>query len=157
MSKQYLDDARWPFAGRGADNHPARELIGYGAADPEHLNDESLARLAKTMIGRHVARLASAEHLADILSVQVDRLESAFAFAYGIQISTGINREKLRQAQRLLVQTSLGLPTIAAQVGYRHPSYFVLAFREHVGISPWSFRQLPYAEQMAAIECFKLG
>ncbi|TEA78201.1 helix-turn-helix domain-containing protein [Allopusillimonas ginsengisoli] len=152
MSTRTMDDVSWPDAGQDTDDYPARRLIGYGGADPRHMDDGSLARLAKTMIGRHVAKFSSVDDLAATLVVDAAKLERAFMAIYGARINTWILQEKFRWAQRLLVETSLGLPDIAARVGYTHPARFVTAFREHVGISPWSFRQLSYGEQIAAIE-----
>lgn len=151
-----MDDACHPYAVDSADLLSSEWRIGYGVADTRQMSNKALAQFARTMIGRHAARLSSADDLAATLAVDVIRLEQAFTETYGKSVGSWIYRERFRLAQRLLVETSLGLSDIAARIGFGHPSKFVVAFREYVGVSPWSFRHLPYNEQIAAIECSSL-
>jgi|GEM_PF-2577172 AraC-like DNA-binding protein len=130
----------------------AANPLGFGTPDPHSLDNESLARLARTLISRHFDQLTSDAELAALLGIERERLVVAFLATYDSTIENWIVREKFRMARRLLAQTSLGLPEIARRVGFSHPSAFATSFRELVGISPWAFRQLPYHEQIAAIE-----
>jgi len=130
----------------------AASPLGFGTPDPRNLDNESLARLARTMISRHFNQLTSGAELAALLGIEQETLAGAFLATYGSTMDAWIVKEKFRMAKRLLAQTSLGLPEIARRVGFSHPSAFATSFRELVGISPWAFRQLPYDEQIAAIE-----
>lgn len=125
--------------------------LGYGVPEAGNLDDDSLARVARTLVVRHFVRLGGLDELAAMLNVERNALATAFHAKYGMAVDACIMREKLKMAQRLLVQTSQGLPEIARRLGFNHPSAFATFFRELVGITPWSFRQLPYPEQIAAI------
>ncbi|MYN14861.1 helix-turn-helix domain-containing protein [Pusillimonas sp. TS35] len=115
------------------------------------LDDQSLARLARTYVTRHCTRLGGAADLAAMLGVSEARVETVYVLEYGETPSAAITREKFRFAERLLAESSVTLAEIARMIGYEHPADFALAFSRYVGVSPWSFRHLPYHEQIELI------
>ncbi|MFE1269424.1 helix-turn-helix domain-containing protein [Streptomyces sp. NPDC058758] len=52
-----------------------------------------------------------------------------------------LREARVREAQRLLVATSLSVRQVAARVGFDDPAYFCRFFRREVGASPGGFRK----------------
>ena len=50
----------------------------------------------------------------------------------------------MKEAQRLLSSTHLGISAISSKVGYTSPSSFTRSFREKFGMSPKEFRERQY-------------
>ena len=54
-----------------------------------------------------------------------------------------IRNVRLKQAEKLLLETNLHVSEIATKVGFKHTSYFINSFRELYGMSPneWKERE----------------
>lgn len=130
---------------------PSRQAYGDHALNPSVIEDQSLAFLARTLIGRFFIHISSASELAVMLSVDQQRLSVAFLSQFDIEIEKCIVEERLKATRRLLAQTSMPLPEISRRVGFSHPSILVRLFLEFSGINPWAFRELSHAKQIAAI------
>ncbi|MFB6828047.1 helix-turn-helix domain-containing protein [Streptomyces hydrogenans] len=52
-----------------------------------------------------------------------------------------LREARVREAQRLLIATSLSVRQVAARVGFEDPAYFCRFFRREVGTSPGGFRK----------------
>jgi two-component system, response regulator YesN len=80
---------------------------------------------------RSVAQLIglSTQHLCRVL-----KRERGLTFA---ELLRGV---RLREAKRLLRESSCSMKEIAFRVGFRHPSQFTRAFRGECGMSPSQYR-----------------
>jgi len=78
-----------------------------------------------------VARLIgiSAQHVCRVLKREL-----------GLTFAEVLRDVRLREARRLLRDSSCSMKEIAFRVGFRHPSQFTRAFRDDCGRSPSQFR-----------------
>ena len=53
-----------------------------------------------------------------------------------------IRNVRLKQAEKLLLETSLHVSEIATKVGFKHTSYFINSFRELYGMSPNEWKEI---------------
>lgn len=74
--------------------------------------------------------------------VQLSRraLEMRFRKAVGRTIHAEIQRVRLERAKRLLLESDLPMPKVAAAAGFGTASYFGQVFREAVGMTPARYR-----------------
>lgn len=99
-------------------------------------------------IARVLARLA-ADHQSAFSVPELARLAgmSPAQFFRRFRETTGstplawLRRERLRHAQRLLLESDEAVQQIAFTVGYRDAFYFSRDFRKHVGVSPSAYRR----------------
>ena len=63
-----------------------------------------------------------------------------FKKVYGIPFSAYMESLRLREGERLLMTTNLGVTEIAAAIGFASTSYFIYHFRQYYGLSPRAFR-----------------
>lgn len=103
---------------------------------PEHL-----AERARSLIDSLLRQQVSAADLAERLGVEPRRLLRVFRERFGRTPIAYLREARLQRAQELLLTTSLGVAQIAAEVGFRYPSYFGRAFQEEYGMTPLEFRR----------------
>ncbi|MGB6102257.1 MAG: helix-turn-helix transcriptional regulator [Pusillimonas sp.] len=82
----------------------------------------------------------SLDELSKALGVSKKHLSTVFRKQLGTSVARFLREERMRRAQRLLVQTSLEVHVIAHSLGYSSSANFSNAFRDHVGTSPSDFR-----------------
>ncbi|NYT64937.1 helix-turn-helix transcriptional regulator [Alcaligenaceae bacterium] len=123
--------------------------IHYGLAFPEDVlpsgihsvaNDQDLIRAAKKHLSAHHAKEDAAEHVATTLKVERIELDDMFYASQGITISEFLTQERIRNAQRLLLQSSLDIAAIAVALGYASVVQFSEAFHEVTGLTPVAYR-----------------
>lgn len=113
--------------------------------------DINLAYVANVHIQRRYNQLDSLLDLAILLNVDSRALDEAYYRVFSRYVDQAIRHKRLKAAQRLLAESSLGIADIAAQVGWRDRQKFEMAFRDYVGLSPSAFRDLPYRTQVSAL------
>lgn len=79
--------------------------------------------------------------LAKAVGTNSRRLNEAFRQCAGVTVFDFLREERLKEARRLLSDTSLEIQLIASQLGYSSAANFSTAFRERFGVSPRNFRQ----------------
>ena len=72
--------------------------------------------------------------------VNANYLSSRFRQEVGMTFTEYVNRERIRQAAALLLQTKLPVQHIATAVGYNNTSYFAKQFVRCMGVSPSAYR-----------------
>lgn len=80
--------------------------------------------------------------LAERVAMSPRTLQRQFKAATGESASAWLLRERIREARRLIEETSLPLAIIAARVGIASPETFRHHFRRQVGMSPSQYRAL---------------
>ncbi|MFF2778110.1 helix-turn-helix domain-containing protein [Streptomyces sp. NPDC058052] len=83
----------------------------------------------------------SVRECAGRLGVSPGHLNEAVRAATGRTPAALLREARVREAQRLLVATSLSVRQVAARVGFEDPAYFCRFFRREVGRSPGDFRK----------------
>lgn len=73
--------------------------------------------------------------------ISPERLRKRFRAALGVPPGEWLLQLRLRNAQNLLLSTSLAVGAVAQQVGMPDPFHFSRMFRRHLGCSPRTYRQ----------------
>lgn len=81
------------------------------------------------------------DKLADVTHLSISALERRFKKYLGKTPKQFINEVRLENARRLLIETNLGIATIANDSGFIDHSYFSRQFQKLFKQSPSSFRQ----------------
>jgi LacI family transcriptional regulator len=95
---------------------------------------------AMDFIHRNRARNFTVSDVAADVGVSRRHLEVKFRRATGHTILAEIQRIRLEHAQRMLRDTDLPIPQIAAASGYNSASYLTQVFRKEVGSTPAKYR-----------------
>lgn len=83
----------------------------------------------------------SCTQLASELYMGQTKMKKLFKRATGLSPSSYVARERMREAERLLAETTLPVAEIGRKVGYSKAGAFTEAFRRHKGCSPQQFRK----------------
>ena len=81
------------------------------------------------------------EQLAEELNLNKYRLIRDFKSRYGVPPIEYLVRCRIREACRLLQETTESVTEIGSQVGMENTPYFIRIFREKVGCTPYAYRQ----------------
>lgn len=98
-------------------------------------------RQAKLFIRDNLAMPLQLNDVASYLYVSGRHLSRLFSEQLGMAFSTYIRSERLRQTERLLIETDLSLKQIAEATGFRTIHYLSRIFRANYGIPPGQFRE----------------
>ncbi|MDS1141675.1 helix-turn-helix transcriptional regulator [Pusillimonas sp. SM2304] len=115
-------------------------------------SDQLLMQAVKQCIVASPAKLPTLEELAGMTGVSKKQISDAFRRHLGITVAKFLREERMRRAQRLLVQTSLEVHVIAQELGFSSSANFSNAFREYVGMSPTGFREKAPLESITALQ-----
>lgn len=107
------------------------------------LSDEAqrLVRQAMAYIHTHYHEPISRADLARHVALSEDYLTSCFREELGVTPIAYINRYRVNQAKRLLIESGKSITEIALDVGFSDSGYFSRVFRREVGLSPDAYRK----------------
>ena len=110
---------------------------------PVYLNKKqvALAEAAYKFLAADLSRRVTIEQLADKLGAGVTTLKKSFKGVYGIPIYQYQKDLRLQKAQQLLLDTTLSISAIAAEVGYANTTKFSVAFKKRFGVAPTKFKK----------------
>jgi len=129
------------LAGHGLDAAPAKAPARDGVPFRQHSPaDQVLVQAATAYLGNRLARVPSLPEIARHIGTHEKRLTRAFREIKGMSVFEFVREERLRLAQRLLVQTSLPVTDIASETGFSSAANFATAFRARFGAAPTSYR-----------------
>ncbi|MFZ6031235.1 MAG: ATP-binding protein [Chloroflexota bacterium] len=115
-----------------------RALFGEDALPP---HTSSLVKRAIIYLNQNYVRSLSRWEIAEAVGVSEDYLSRVFARELGITAWDYLNRYRVLQAKRLLLQTHESIGNIARQTGFKDQAYFSRVFHKLNGISPQAFRE----------------
>jgi YesN/AraC family two-component response regulator len=101
---------------------------------------QRLVRQAMAYIHQHYAEPISRADLARHVALSQDYLTACFRRELGVTPVAYLNRYRVHQARRLLVDTDKSITEIALEVGFSDSGYFSRVFRREVGLSPEAYR-----------------
>ena len=81
--------------------------------------------------------------LSALIGLNESDLKRWFKSLYGDSIASYSRQRRLEAARDLLVHSSLGVASIALEVGFSNPSQFARAFRLQFGLNPSEYRRSP--------------
>jgi DNA-binding response OmpR family regulator len=113
----------------------------YAVAPIPLSDDEVLVRAAQTELSALLSSTPLQADIAEKLGVHERRLARAFRSVLNTTMFEFLREERMKEARRLLSETSLSMVAIANELGFSTPANFSTAFREHAGVSPSEFRR----------------
>ena len=93
------------------------------------------------IIAEHYPEPISTTSIAHELHRNPDYIGRCFKAAYGCTITEEVNRRRILEAEKLLIDKNLNLNEVAAQCGFNDSGYFRKLFIRKNGITPSRFRQ----------------
>jgi transcriptional regulator GlxA family with amidase domain len=97
-------------------------------------------RRVREYIEAHLEETVSIDALARIASLSMYHFSRAFKQSEGVTPHHYLLQCRVRRAQELLTGTDLPLSEIALASGFSDQSHCARRFREHIGITPSSYR-----------------
>lgn len=79
--------------------------------------------------------------LARLTGTNSKRLNAAFRYCADVTVFEYLREERMKEARKLLKNTSLSINDIAFHVGFSSSANFATAFRERFGMTPSAFRK----------------
>jgi AraC-like DNA-binding protein len=96
--------------------------------------------MCRNHIFKHLYEDISLLHLAELVSLNPNYLSELFKKETGISISEFIQREKVREAEQLLISTNYSLLEIATWLNFHDQSHFTRVFKKFTGTTPKQYR-----------------
>lgn len=106
-----------------------------------HTLDAVLFRATRTLLLDRLDVTPELSGLAQAVGTNTRRLNLAFRRCVGVTVFDFLREERMKEARRLLAETSLDVQDIASAVGFVSAANFATAFRERFGMPPSGFRQ----------------
>lgn len=100
-----------------------------------------LVRSAMLYLHESYAHSISRKDIAKYIGVSEDYMTFCFRQELGITPILYLQRYRINQAKRMLVETNQSITSIAFSVGFSDSGYFSRIFRRETGVSPEKFRQ----------------
>lgn len=98
-------------------------------------------RRVEAVVRERLAERVSAQEMATAAQLSVGHFNRAFRQTYGVSPYQYVLDQRVAHASRLLRETPLALPDIAAASGFKNYSNFGAQFRRAMGVSPRDYRQ----------------
>ena len=109
------------------------------AAIPEHVSEA--VRVAAEFAWKHYHEHIGLSEAAEAAGVNASYLSYLFSQEMGVGFSAFLLNQRISQARKLLVKTSLSVKEIASKSGFNDYQYFSKIFKKQVGLSPVRYRQ----------------
>jgi len=100
-------------------------------------------------IDSHFRERIEEKEMAELCGLTVVRFSRLFKQNCGIGFQEYVMRKRMQAAEELLLNSDIPVSSVAYMVGFKDPSYFARAFRQHFGRSPSTCRlHQPSDEQL---------
>ncbi|WP_312345247.1 helix-turn-helix domain-containing protein [Leclercia sp.] len=96
----------------------------------------SLAWKARQLISTQFHRPLSTSQLARELHCNADYLGRVFRRVFHLTLTEAIHRQRVRAAEKLLLNDAVSLKEVAVRCGFNDTGYFRQIFRKHTGLTP---------------------
>lgn len=104
------------------------------------LSEASVVHSMKEYADQHYTEDISRSVLTDIFYMDADYASKLFKKEFGISFKNYVIHKRIETAKELLLNTSLPVNIISANVGYENYSYFTRLFRKETGMAPMDYR-----------------
>ena len=84
----------------------------------------------------------SVQTVSDYVDLSAPYFGNLFYRIKGMHINEYINRARVKEAQRLLTESTEKVAAIAASLGFSSPNYFNSVFKRYTGTTPQRFREM---------------
>lgn len=96
----------------------------------------NLAWKARQLISTHFHLPLSTSQLAKELHCNADYLGRVFRRVFHLTLTEAIHRQRVRAAEKLLLNDAVSLKEVAMRCGFNDAGYFRQIFRKHTGLTP---------------------
>jgi AraC-like DNA-binding protein len=108
---------------------------------PANVDDLSVvATSAHTYIRLNFDRPITTSRVAEHLGYNADYLGRIYRQVYGCTLTEAIQRRRIREGCKYLLDTSMTIEQIACKCGFTDPDYFRRVFKRYMQISPGEYR-----------------
>lgn len=114
------------------------------AGEQDHVDGEDLNRHAShadEYIRTHFHEPIQPAMIAEHFKLNVDYFGRLYKQAFGITLTEGIQRERLKKARQCLLNSDANINEVARECGYTSSAYFRRCFEKSEGLSPRAWRQ----------------
>ncbi len=125
---------------RSIQDHALRMLLLLIADASNATFDERVAK-ASAMIDSDLGRKWTLEELGERSGLSPSQLSRLFSKQYGEPPIQNLIHRRMKEAKRLVLETSLSIHEISSTVGYENQNFFERQFLKHVGFDPESLRR----------------
>lgn len=101
----------------------------------------TLARKAQKLIRTQYHRPLSTVLLARELYCNADYLGRVYRRVFHLTLTEAIHRQRVREAEKLLISEARSLTEVAALCGFNDVGYFRQIFRKHTGLTPAAWKR----------------
>nr|WP_280524095.1 response regulator [Pandoraea pulmonicola] len=122
-----------------------------------HTLDAVLFRATRALLLDRLETTPELAGLASAVGTNTRRLNLAFRRCVGVTVFDFLREERMKEARRLLSETSLDIQSIASAVGFTSAANFATAFRERFGMPPSGFREHGVQGSTAATDATPSG
>lgn len=121
----------------------SREIVQAVPARHSRLSGlhEKVPEIAQ-FVARHYAEEWTLSRIAEQYHFNAAYLSSKFKEVTGLSFMEHVNRARIREAQRLLTNTSDRISEICTHVGFRHLTHFDRMFKKFTGLAPSVYREI---------------
>lgn len=92
-------------------------------------------------VNEHICEKISVREIAEALFLNYHYLSSCFKKETGLSLSSYIQQQKVRRAQKYLAETSFSILEISTFLGFSSQGYFQNIFKKFVGKTPGEYRE----------------
>ncbi|MGZ7441469.1 helix-turn-helix domain-containing protein [Paenibacillus sp. TH7-28] len=121
----------------------------YDLTDRVHANKQDAQTRAvavcKNYIFNHIFERITVHTLAQLVRLHPVYLSHLFKKETGLPLNQYIQREKIREAQKMLVQSDLSVTEISGLLQFNDQSYFTSIFKKLTCVTPKQYRKNPQA------------
>jgi len=100
-----------------------------------------ITKAFKKALRHHLKTIRRPSEFADKMNITTSYLNDTVRAVTGFSVTYHIQQEIIREAQRLLCNSSLSVKEIGNAIGFDDEKYFNRLFRKVIGISPGAFRK----------------
>lgn len=102
---------------------------------------------AKKIIDADISRHLSISFIAATTGIGTTKLKKGFKDLYGIGLFGYLRRQRMIQAEKLVITTNKTIKEISKISGFLHRANFITSFSSYYGVSPARYRKTYSAKQ----------
>ncbi len=92
-------------------------------------------------VQEHLHENLTVEKLSDVACMSKPHFFRSFKQEFGLSPVDYVIRERVKQAQKMLLESKNSISDVCYRLGFQSVNYFCTLFKKHVGVSPGKFRQ----------------
>ena len=104
-------------------------------------NERDIAESIRQYIHKFYSKKLSIDFLSETFGCSRTTLMNTFQKKYGKTIGNYITEYRLNKAEKMLINSTQSIKTIALDCGFSDQNYFVKVFKKYYSVSPSAYRK----------------